>query len=135
VRGIADTGFLVAFANRTDRHHGWAIRVAEQVTEPLLTCEAVLAEAAFHLRSVPLVLAMVHEGLVTPAFDCREHLSQLTELAVRYADREPDLADLCLIRLSELHPRHSVITVDRGDFRVYRRNKREAIPLICPPER
>jgi hypothetical protein len=37
--------------------------------------------------------------------------------------------------LSELHPRHSVITVDVEDFRVYRRNKREAIPLIYPPER
>jgi len=28
-----------------------------------------------------------------------------------------------------------VITVDREDFRVYRRNKRETIPLICPPAR
>jgi hypothetical protein len=35
--------------------------------------------------------------------------------------------------MSELHPRHSVITVDREDFRPYRRNKREAIPLVCPP--
>ena len=50
-----------------------------------------------------------------------------------YIDRHPDLADLCLIRMSELYPRHSVITVDRADFRIYRRNKREAIPLICPP--
>ena len=49
-------------------------------------------------------------------------------------DRRPDLADLCLVRMSELYPRHSVITVDRGDFRVYRRKKREAIPLICPPD-
>ncbi len=135
MRGIADTGFLIAFANRTDRHHDWAVRVAEQVTEPLLTCEAVLAEAAFHLRSVPLVLSMLRDGMVTLAFDCREHLSQLAELAARYDDRHPDLADLCLIRLSELHPRHSVITVDREDFRVYRRNKRETIPLICPPAR
>jgi predicted nucleic acid-binding protein len=135
VNGIADTGFLVAFANRADRHHDWAVGVAERVTEPLLTCEAVLAEAAFHLGSVSLVLAMVREGLVTPAFDCREHLLQLTALAERYADRHPDLADLCLIRMSELHPRHSVITVDRRDFRVYRRNRREAIPLVCPPER
>jgi hypothetical protein len=31
------------------------------------------------------------------------------------------------------YPRHSVITVDREAFRVYRRNKREMIPLICPP--
>lgn len=135
VKGIADTGFLVAFANRSDSHHDWAVGVAEQVTEPLLTCEAVLAEAAFHLGSVSLVLAMIREGLVTLAFDCNDHLPQLEALAQRYADRQPDLADLCLIRMSELNPRHSVITVDREDFRVYRRNKRETIPLLCPPDR
>jgi hypothetical protein len=28
-------------------------------------------------------------------------------------------ADLCLIRMSELHPRYSVITVDSADFRIY----------------
>jgi uncharacterized protein len=134
VKGIADTGFLVAFANRGDRYHDWAVSVAEQVTEPLLTCEAVLAEAAFHLESVPAVLAMLHEGLVELAFDCNDHLPQLAALAQRYANRKPDLADLCLIRMSELHPRHSVITVDREDFRVFRRNKREVIPLICPPD-
>ena len=133
MKGIADTGFLVAFANRDDVHHEWAVDVASRVSEPLLTCEAVLAEAAFHLRSVPVVLALVEDGLVAVAFDCRDHLPHLLVLAERYADRRPDFADLCLIRLSELHPRHSVITVDRSDFRVYRRNKREVIPLICPP--
>jgi predicted nucleic acid-binding protein len=134
MKAIADTGFLVAFANRRDRHHEWAISLAGRVTEPLLTCESVLAEAAFHLQSVSLVLAMIREGLVILAFDCSDHLDQLIELANRYADRHPDLADLCLIRMSELHPRYSVITVDREDFRIYRRNKREAIPLICPPQ-
>lgn len=46
MNGTADTGILVAFANRSDEHHDWAVGLAEQVTEPLLTCEAVLAEAA-----------------------------------------------------------------------------------------
>jgi predicted nucleic acid-binding protein len=133
VKGIADAGFLVAFANRRDRYHEWAIDVAEQISEPLLTCEAVLAESAFHLQDAGLVLAMLQEGLVVLAFDCRDHLPQLAALARRYASRHPDWADLCLIRMSELHPRHSVITVDRADFLVYRRNKREVIPLICPP--
>lgn len=132
MKGIADTGFLVAFANRNDRYHAWAVSIASDLTEPLLTCEAVLAEAAFHLQSVPLVLAMVAEGLVEIAFDCRSHLGELAVLAKRYSDRNPDLADLCLIRMSELYPRHSVITVDQRDFRIYRRNKRQAIPLICP---
>lgn len=135
MKGIADTGFLVAFANRNDRHHDWAVGVASRVTEPLLTCEAVLAEAAFHLRDSAVVLAMVEEGLVTVAFSFDQHVSSLAALAKRYADRQPDLADLCLVRMSELHPRHSVITVDRADFRVYRRNRRDTIPLICPPVR
>ena len=39
---------------------------------------------------------------------------------------------ICPIRMSELYPHHRVITADK-DFRVYRRNKREVIPLICPP--
>ena len=135
MKGIADTGFLVAFANRNDAHHEWALGVADRVSEPLLTCEAVLAEAAFHLQNVALVLAMIEEGFITIAFDCRDNLPQLAALAKRYADRCPDLADLCLVRMSELHPRHSVITIDRADFRVFRRNKRESIPLVCPPER
>ena len=135
MKGLADTGFLVAFVNRNDAHHEWAAGLAARVTEPLLTCEAVLAETAFHLQSVSLVLAMIETKLIALAFDCTDHLPQLVALAKRYADRNPGLADLCLIRMSELYPRHSVMTVDRDDFRVYRRNKREAIPLICPPER
>jgi predicted nucleic acid-binding protein len=133
MKGIADTGFLVAFANRRDRYHDWAVILASQITEPLLTCEPVLAETAFHLGDAALVLAMVREGLVSLAFDCNDHLPQLEALARRYQDRRPDLADLCLIRMSELYPSNRVITVDREDFRVFRRNKREVIPLICPP--
>ena len=108
------------------------MRVSEQVTEPLLTCEPVLAETAFHLRNAGLVLEMLSEGFLSLSFDCNDHLPQLAALAKRYADRQPDLADLCLIRMSELYPHHRVITADK-DFRVYRRNKREVIPLICPP--
>ena len=92
----------------------------------------MLAETAFHLNNVGIVLEMIGDELVRLSFDCNDHLPQLADLAKRYADRQPDLADLCLIRMSELYPHHRVITADK-DFRVYRRNKREVIPLICPP--
>jgi predicted nucleic acid-binding protein len=133
VKGIADTGFLIALVNARDTHHEWAVHVAEHVTEPLLTCEAVLAEAAFHLRNAALVLEMVADEFLTVSFECNDHLPQLAALAKRYKDRSPDLADLCLIRMSEMYPRHSVITVDAEDFRIYRRNKREVIPVVSPP--
>jgi len=109
------------------------VNVAAQLDEPLLTCEAVLAETAFHLRNCKRVFELLEEGIVTLAFDCNDHLLQLNALASRYADRQPDLADLCLIRMSELFPKHPVVTLDWEDFRVYRRNKRETIPLLCPP--
>jgi len=42
------------------------------------------------------------------------------------------LADACLVRLSELHPHSRVFTTD-SHFRVYRRNKRQLIPVLVPP--
>lgn len=133
MQAIADTGYLVALLRRDDEHHNWAKDLAGQFELPLLTCEAVLAETAFHLKSSVLVFEMLKRGVIRVAFDCSRHLESLRELAERYEDRHPDLADLCLIRMSELFPKHSVITVDAADFRVYRRNKREMIPTICPP--
>ena len=132
MKAITDTGFLVAFANRRDTHHKWAVEIARQISEPLLTCEAVLAETAFHLGSTAAALAFIRGGLVLPAFDLAGQLPRLAELAARYADRSPDLADICLIRMSELYPKHPVITTDLNDFKVYRRGRREAIPLITP---
>ena len=133
MKGIADTGFLVAFANRRDKYFPWAHALAEKIHEPLLTCEAVLAETAFHLRNCELVLQMLETGLIQLAFKIEDHRTELAALARRYADRQPDLADLCLIRMSELTPHLPVMTVD-GDFHVYRRNRNEMIPLIIPPD-
>lgn len=132
MKGIADTGFLVAFGNRNDLHHEWAVGLAHRINEPLLTCEAVLAETAFHLGDVSLVLDLVHSGLVQSAFTLADHTRRIAELAQRYRDQLPDLADLCLVRMSELHPTHPVITTDLKDFQIYRRNRREVIPLIHP---
>ena len=86
--GIADTGFLVAFANRRDEFFPWAHALAENVHEPLLTCEAVLAETAFHLKNVALTLKLVETGLVRLEFDLESQRTELAELAQRYADNE-----------------------------------------------
>jgi predicted nucleic acid-binding protein len=133
MKGIADTGFVVAFLNRSDRHHVWADEIAMQLSGPLLTCEAVLAETIFQVGSVGEVLGLVQEGFLELAFDLRGNLGEVRDLAERYRDRSPDLADLCLIRMSELYESLPVFTVDEGDFRVYRRNRRDVIPIMCPP--
>ena len=73
MKAIADTGLIVAFGNRTDRFHPWAVDIAKSISEPLLTCEAVLAEAAFHLRSVSYVLSLVEDGMLRIAFEMPKH--------------------------------------------------------------
>ena len=80
--------------------------MAKELSEPALACEAVLAETAFKLKSVKNHHEMIASELVKVSFDLNDHLPQLTALAKRYADRQPDLADLCLIRMSELYPRY-----------------------------
>jgi predicted nucleic acid-binding protein len=108
--------------------------LAHQVTEPLLTCESVLAEAAFQLSSTSIVFKLLRDSLLRISFDLDENIAHVEQLAEKYEDRKPDLADLCLVRMSELYPLHPILTVD-ADFSVYRRNKRESIPLLCPPSR
>jgi len=134
LKGIADAGFIVAFGNRDDQYHSWAAALATQVTEPLLTCEAVLAEAAYQLSSTSLIFDLLTDGLFKLSFNLEENLERVEQLSDSYKDRNPDLADLCIVRMSELYPKHVVVTVD-SDFRVYRRNKREPIPLLLPPGR
>lgn len=131
MKGIADTGFVVAFLNRRDAHHTWACALAETVEVPLLTVEAVLAEASFQVQSTAAVVRLIGAGLLAVDFTLNENLERIEKLAHRYKDRSPDLADLCLICLSERHPKRPVLTVD-GDFLVYRRQQREVIPVIMP---
>jgi uncharacterized protein len=133
MKGIADTGLIVALLNRDDRHHRWALEIARTVSEPLLTCEAVLSEAGFQVGSIRWVLGLVREGFLKVAFDLSGNFEEVLELAERYQDGTPDLADLCLIRMSEIHGDLPVLTVDEKKFRVYRRNGRDVIPIVCPP--
>jgi hypothetical protein len=43
-----------------------------------------------------------------------------------------DLADASIVVMSELHARSQVLTIDRKDFSVYRRNDRQVIDFVAP---
>ena len=77
-------------------------------------------------------MEMLEAGLFQLAFRLDEHKRCIAELAEAYQDRKPDLADLCLIRMSEVFPGHTVLTVDHEDFLVYQRNRFERIPFLSP---
>ena len=129
---IADTGLLVAFLNRRDAHHDWAKVLVGEADFPILTCDAVVTEAAWHLRDSKRLLQLINEDILRPALDCREEAAALMDLVKKYANRSPDFCDLCVVRLSELFPRYTVATVDRKDFSIYRRFGQQMVPIVCP---
>jgi predicted nucleic acid-binding protein len=133
---IVDTGPLVAFLAGTDSAHAWAASMFREFELPVLTSEVVIAEA-YHLLSQTRsgadgLMALLETGglKMVPLTELNPAL--LRQLMQRYKNVPMDLADACVVRLSELHPDSKVVTMD-GDFRIYRRNGRQAILLVCPP--
>ncbi|MDP1588306.1 MAG: hypothetical protein Q8M07_11215 [Prosthecobacter sp.] len=135
MKRIADTGLIVGLLTRNDPFHAWAVAAFRQHA-PFHVCEAVLVEAeSFFPDPVP-VLRLVERGdlVLDPDFVLAAELPRVLELALKYADRPMDLADACLVRMTELTPRCKVWTVDVADFAAYRRHGRQAIPCEFPPE-
>jgi predicted nucleic acid-binding protein len=134
---LADTGALAALLDRRERFHAWAVEQAHALQPPLLTCEAAVAELCFLLADSPNGRAGIRtnfsSGAWRIAFSLDGERERVFRLMDTYADQPMSLADACLVRMTELHADSSVFTLDRH-FRIYRRNRRQIIPLIIPPE-
>jgi len=135
MKEIADTGLIVALLARNDPYHPWALE-AFRTHSPFLTCDAVLAEAGSFFTDPVGLLRLVSRGdlVIDPEFVLAREWAGVAALAMKYSDRPMDLADACLVRMTELNRRCRVWTVDRADFAVYRRNGRQLIPCELPPE-
>ena len=134
---ICDTGPLVAYLNRNDPYHAWAVALMKQVRPPMLTCEPVLTEVAYFLRDDELDLDplfhLLERDVLRLNFDMSTHWPRLRTLMARY--EQMDLTDAAIVVMSELHARCQVLTMDRKDFTVYRRNDRQTIDFVAPPRR
>ena len=132
---LLDTGPLVAYLNSDDQQHGWAVTQFSALTERVLTCEAVWAEAAFLLikrgHGTDALWTVMRNGAAQFAFNLSSDYESVASLMKRYADAPMSLADGCLVRMSELYRDCRVFTMDRH-FNVYRRFGRQVIPLITP---
>lgn len=134
---LVDTGPLVAFLNRRDRFHPWAVGQFAIISTPLQTCEAVISEACFLLRrgggDAQPVLELINRGLVVPSFRLDGDSGRIVQLMRRYHDQGISLADACLVRMSEAATDCRLLTLD-GGFRVFRRHGRQTIPLSIPAD-
>jgi predicted nucleic acid-binding protein len=132
---ILDTGVLIAFLMPRDKHHHWAVSSLQAAKYPVLTCEAVLTEACFLLQRIQSgrekVLQLVKQGYIQIPFCLSDEIEQIETLMQRYQSVPMSLADACLVRMSEIYNQTSVLTLD-SDFRIYRKNRNQEIPVIMP---
>ena len=78
-----------------------------------------------------MILALVERGELICDLDVHAEIAPIRKLLRKYRDLPATLADICLVRMSELQKDCVVFTLDR-DFFVYRRNGRQVIPLLSP---
>lgn len=132
---LLDTGPLVALLCAGEPWHEWTVEQFASLEAPLLTAEAVLAEADHLVRRARrggrVVVELVHRGALKIGMDLGTEAAAVARIQAKYRDRPASLADACLVRMSEIHDESVVMTFDE-DFSVYRRHGRRAIGLLRP---
>ena len=123
---LLDTGVIVALLDKSERNHGRCVEAVAELEGTLVTCEAVIAEACYLLRTVrgasEAVLENVERGIFQIPFQLSSESAAVRALVRKYRSVPMDLADACLVRLAELSGTGRILTLD-DDFDVYRWRK------------
>lgn len=134
-RVLIDTGPLVAACDRRDEFHSWVTAEWATIKPPLLTCEAVISETCFLLRDVypgkEALMSLLTTAVIQIPFRLNEEAEPIRELLTRYQSVPMSLADACLVRVAEQYSESALLTLD-SDFRIYRKNRKQIIPVIMP---
>ncbi len=131
-RVVVGAGPIAAYLSARDQHNKRAFEIFLEIEKPVVTCEAAIMEAAFLVRKehdgLQRILDLISQGVLEIDFSLRDEIGPVSYLIGKYKTIPMSLADACLVRMSEIFDA-KVFTFD-GDFRVYRRNIRQKIPLL-----
>ena len=134
---VLDTGPLVAFLNRRDQYHQWAVDKWRLIEPPLLTCEPVITESCFLLRHIPggssSIMQLIEKQVIKIDFVLSGEVNALTQSIKKYSSVPMSLADACLVRMLEIRPDSQLLTFD-SDFKIYRKNRTQIISVIIPDD-
>jgi predicted nucleic acid-binding protein len=132
---LIDTGPVVALCDPRDAKHKTALRhLSTLASASYRTCDAVLAEACFHLPhpSQRMRLRALIEELdissVTATRETERWLDTFDWMAM-YADHEPDWADAAIAVICGRDPAIEVWTYDREFRTIWRKPDGRPIPL------
>jgi uncharacterized protein len=128
---LLDTGVLVALYARDDPRHGAAARWLAGFHGALHTVSPVLTEAAFFLpvRSRATLAELAAGGTLQLHHPDAAGHTRIAALLRKYADIDPDWADVSLVWLAELLGITRIATLDVTDFSVYRIQGRKRFEL------
>ena len=130
---LLDTGVVVALLDRDERHHQTCVETVSDVIGPIVTCEAVIAEACYLLRRMQgapeAVIRNVATGVFQTPVRLADRAASIEKLLKKYRDVPMDLADACLVDLADQIDSGQILTLDR-DFEVYRWRSRRKFELL-----
>ncbi|HWK84464.1 MAG TPA: PIN domain-containing protein [Caldimonas sp.] len=130
-RILVDTGVLVAMFDRLDSHHEAAAAWVGRSEAALLTVVPVLTKASFFLptRLRAALAGLAVNGTLELHHPNAAGYARVAQLFTKYADQNPDWADMELVWLAESTGISRIATLDIGDFSVYRIHGRKRFEL------
>ncbi len=137
-RVLLDTGVIVALLDRSERYHARCVQALENLEQPLVTCEAVIAESCYLLRELngapEAVLANVEQGIFQIPFQIAHSAAAVRAIVHKYRDVPADFADACLIQMADELETGEILTLD-SDFARYRWRRNRTFHSLIPLER
>lgn len=132
---LVDTGLLFSLHAVDDPYHAMARQWVANFPGKLHTVGSVLAETAWQLpsRHRARVADLARRGAVQVHAPDPAGFARMAMLLDKYADLDPDWADIELVWLAESGGFHRIATLDAADFGVYRIHGRRAFDIVWPP--
>ncbi len=120
---LLDTGVIVALLDRSELHHSRCAEAIEELEQPMVTCEAVIAETCYLLGRLPgaaeTVLENVENGIFQIPFQLSRSGASVRRIMRKYSNIPASFADACLVHLADELDTGDILTLDQ-DFELYR---------------
>ncbi len=124
-RVIADTGFIVALANRSDKRHTDVAPIYLQYPQILLP-QVVLVEVAYLIGRDAGVTTVIKflQGLSASRFELiaatEQDIARTATILEQYIDSKVDFVDANVMAIAEQLNIKTILTIDQRDFRLFR---------------
>ena len=131
---LVDTGPIVSLIKKNDRHHRSCVETAKGLQFGLVTCWAVVTEAAWLLRDHPGYIRRLYHQFEDGTFRLspidRSAFAWIQQFSSQYSNVSPQIADACLAYLAERDGYKTVFTLDRRDFGIFRLKGNRSLTII-----